>query len=192
MHVHVASVKKSSTPLHHPRIKLLPRSALGNPRLHLLSMQPILQMNFEVIDSHLRPGRIQFARAVLAFDPRVEHVLDVILRLVFGKSDGLIGRQADRRVSHRAFECVIRVVLLQALESGREPRRRRRLQNCGGQSMMDMFRSTHVIAARNGTERRTVIVKGALSTSDACSRPSRQTVVPVRAQWAGGTRCEDQ
>ncbi len=49
-------------------------------------------MNFEIIDPHLRPGRIQFARAVLALDPRVEHVLDVVLRLVFGESDGLIGR----------------------------------------------------------------------------------------------------
>lgn len=88
-------------------------------------MNPIFQMHLEIIDAHFRPRGVQFARAVLALDAWVVHVLDVFGRGRVGPDgDGHVGCGADSGVAHCAFEGVVGVVLLQALEGAREPGRR--------------------------------------------------------------------
>lgn len=74
-------------------------------------------MHLEVIDSHLRSRRVHFAWTVQTPDARVIHVFDVFLGFVFVERHRLIGGGANSRVAHCAFEFVVRVILLEALES---------------------------------------------------------------------------
>lgn len=87
-------------------------------------MNPIFEMDFEIVNAHFRAWGVQLAGAIFAFDARVVHIFDVFRwGRVGSDGDGQVGCGAYGGVSHRAFEGVVRVVLLQALKSAGEPGR---------------------------------------------------------------------
>lgn len=109
-----------------------PPPTLHHSLFHFLPMQPVLQMHLKIINAHLRPRGIHFARTIQASNARVIHVFDVFLRLVYIEKYGLISGSADGGVPHCAFELIVGVALLEALKSLDEPLRGSRLEvRCG-------------------------------------------------------------
>ena len=77
-------------------------------------MYPVLQMYLEIIDSRLRPWRIQLARTIQTLYSWVIHVLRVRgRRLVRACVDGQVGNGRNGGVAHCALEEIIGVSLLE-------------------------------------------------------------------------------
>jgi len=88
-------------------------------------MNPILQMDLEVLNAHAGSGSVQFPRAVVAADAGKIHVFDIWWdRLPGGGSGGReLGFGVNGRVTHHPFEPVIGIVILEGCEAFSEPRR---------------------------------------------------------------------
>ena len=100
---------------------LLPPSGLDPLLVHTVP-----QMDLEVARRVLRPRCVYPTRAVVAFDPRQELVLD-ILRLapcILARPDRSRRLPVHRRILHRRLKRVLRVLLLHFRKRLVEPRRR--------------------------------------------------------------------
>lgn len=114
--------QNASNPINPHHHNLTPFLQPSNPSLYLIPMQPIFQMDLEIIDPHFRPRRVEFPGAIFAFDPGVVHVFHIIGGWGVGThADGEVGDGADGGVAHCAFEGVGGVGLLEAGEGVVEP-----------------------------------------------------------------------
>ncbi len=95
---------------------------ISDPLFDLPPVQPILQMYLKIVDPSLGPWRIQFTRAIQAFDPRVIHKLRIRWCGFIGTyADWQVADSRDSRVAHCAFKKIVGIRLLELQKRLAEP-----------------------------------------------------------------------
>ncbi len=86
--------------------------SLANAQVDLVAVLAVLEMDLEVVDSHVRPGRVQLPGAVVAADTRRVHERDVV-RDGLGYRHGHDGIRVhvDGAVAHDSLKGVVGIAL---------------------------------------------------------------------------------